>query len=86
MDNLGCISWNTKALDRLAFLESHKDLILAFVTNYGQSIAHSNDVINGKGTSVLFIDITKGNSFCRTGPCDTPEWTSWYREDIDGGG
>jgi hypothetical protein len=86
VDNLGPISWNTEALDRLVFPESHKDLILAFVTNYGQSISHSDDVINGKGSSVLSIDIPKGNSFYRAGPCGTPEWTSRYRKDIDSGG
>jgi hypothetical protein len=59
VDSLGPISWNTEALERLVFPESHKDLILAFVTNYGQSIAHSDDVIDGKGILVLFIDISR---------------------------
>lgn len=53
VDSLGPISWNAEAFERLVFPESHKNLILAFVTNYGQSIAHSDDVIDGKGHGLV---------------------------------
>ncbi len=49
VDKLEPISWNSEAIDRLVFPEEQKDLLLSFVINYNQSIAHSDDPISGKG-------------------------------------
>lgn len=62
MENLEPISWNIEAIDRLVFPEAQKDLLLSFVTNYNQSISHSDDLISGKGKITFSWSITLYNN------------------------
>lgn len=64
IENLEPISWNIGAIDRLVFPEEHKDLLLSFVTNYNQSISHSDDLISGKGKTTSSWSITLYNNCC----------------------
>lgn len=86
VDDLGPASWRGEALDSLVFPELQKNLMLAFVTNFRQSISRLDHIMPGKGTLVRLISIAECDSFCRSRTGHTPEWTTWYGEDIDSGG
>lgn len=57
VEDIEQVKWNDEAYDHLVYDEQQKDLILSFVEHHYSSMKMSDDVITGKGQSVLGLQI-----------------------------
>ncbi|MAD85536.1 MAG: hypothetical protein CL912_21460 [Deltaproteobacteria bacterium] len=57
VDDLQPVVWNDEAYGHLVYPEEQKDLVLTFVDNHQRMKARVDDVIMGKGGSLILTKI-----------------------------